>query len=166
MIQKCATASDGGATTAAPIVPDVRTTTLGSGPAPVRVGNALDLDGYPVSAAVVVGDRIETAGVIPTDPATGELVSGDIVTQTERVLDNLELILAAAGTDLDGLVFVDVVLADVERDFADFSASYAERIGPPHPARRTIGGRLALPGMLVELRATAHRTVGARDDRA
>ena len=125
----------------------------------ITVGNALDLPAYPVSAAVRAGELVYTAGLIAVDGETGEIVAGDVAMQTNRVLDNLEAVLAAAGCELGDLVFVDVVLRDVERDFAAFNAVYAQRILEP-PARRTIGAQLALPELLVEINAVAVRLGG------
>jgi 2-iminobutanoate/2-iminopropanoate deaminase len=116
--------------------------------------NALNLEGYPISPFVVDGDRVYTAGIIPIDPNSGEVVTGDIRVQTARALDNLEEILARAGARLDDVLVVDVVLSDVA-DFDGFNEVYAARFAAPHPARRTIGGQLALPGLLIEVQAVA-----------
>jgi 2-iminobutanoate/2-iminopropanoate deaminase len=121
----------------------------------VRVGNALDLEGYPIAPATRCGDRVETAGVIAIDPNSGELVVGEVAEQTRVTLDNLTQILHAAGCTLADIMFVDVVLADVRRDFAEFNAVYTDWIGSLLPARRTVGGELALDGLLVEIRAVA-----------
>ena len=126
-------------------------------PQVVKVGNALDLDGYPVSPAWAVGDRVETAGVIAVDPRSGEVVPGDVAAQTAQAIDNLASVLEAAGCALDEVVWVDVVLADAQRDFAAFNDVYAERFRSPYPARRTVGAQLALPELLVEIRAVAVR---------
>lgn len=122
----------------------------------ISVGNALDLPGYPVSPAVGAGNLLYTAGVIASSPLTGEIASGDITSQTHLVLDNLQAVLQAAGSTLADLVFVDVLLRDVARDFAAFNEVYAQRIGEP-PARRTHGAVLALPELLVEISAVAVR---------
>jgi enamine deaminase RidA (YjgF/YER057c/UK114 family) len=119
------------------------------------IGNALDLIGYPIRPVVVDGDRAYTAGVIPIDPATGDLLGGDITAQTSRVLDNLQQVLHSVGCDFADVLVVDVVLAEVDRDFAAFNAVYADRFASPYPARRTIGARLALPGLLIEVQAIA-----------
>ena len=123
---------------------------------PIVVGNALDLPGYPISAAVATDGLVHTAGLIAIDPVTGAVVEGDVTVQTNQVLDNLEAVLAASGVGLADLVFVDVVLSEVERDFAAFNAAYSARVLDA-PARRTVGARLALPGLLVEINAVATR---------
>jgi 2-iminobutanoate/2-iminopropanoate deaminase len=121
----------------------------------IVIGNALDLLGYPIRPAVVDCDRVYTAGVIPMDPTTGELVKGDVGVQTAQAIDNLATILEVAGSSLDDVLVVDIVLADVSRDFSGFNAVYAERFAAPYPARRTIGAHLALPGLLIEIQAVA-----------
>ena len=123
---------------------------------PIRVGNALDLPGYPVTAAVASGQLLFTAGVIALDPHSGDLIPGDVAAQTQQVLDNLEAVLVAGGSSLGDLLFVDVLLRDVERDFAAFNAVYSARLPDP-PARRTYGVVLALPELLVEISAVALR---------
>lgn len=121
------------------------------------VGNALDLPEYPISPVAIHGDLVITAGVIPIDPATGNLVEGDAGIQAAQAIDNLAAILAAAGAGLADVLMVDVVLADAERDFADFNAVYEKWFSAPYPARRTIGARLAMPGLLVEIQAMSRR---------
>ena len=123
----------------------------------VSVGNALDFPGFPLSPAVVDGDRVFTAGLIPIDPASGDLVGSDIDSQAAQVIDNLEVVLAAAGSDLDHVLHVDIQLAELDRDFAAFNQVYAARFTEPYPARRTIGARLAMAGLLIEMQAIAVR---------
>lgn len=126
----------------------------------VTVGNALDLPGYPVCAAVASAGLVHTSGIIAISPDTGEILDADVSAQTHQVLDNLECVLAAAGCTLDDLLFVDVLLRDVERDFAAFNEVYAARVAQP-PARRTYGVVLALPQLLIEISAVASRPVVA-----
>lgn len=125
----------------------------------IKVGNALDMPGYPLSAAAATGDLLFTAGLIAVDPVTGLVSDGDITAQTHQVLDNLASVLAAAGAGLGDLLFVDVILRDVERDFAAYNAVYAQRMADP-PPRRTFGAQLALPALLVEISAVAVRPGG------
>src|SRR4051794_17223668 len=72
----------------------------------------------PYSQAIVHGGLVYTAGQIPLDPATGELVTGDVAAQTERVLQNLAAVLEAAGSSLQRVVKTTVFL----RDMGDFAA--------------------------------------------
>ena len=78
------------------------------------------------------------SGQLPIDPATGDLVKGDIKILTNRVLDNIEAILKASNSSLDNIVRVDVFLKDLN-DFAAMNEVYAKRFtGSVTPARQTI----------------------------
>jgi 2-iminobutanoate/2-iminopropanoate deaminase len=74
---------------------------------------------------------------VPFDPATGQLVEGDIATQTRRVLQNIGTLLTAAGLSHDAVVRTTVFLADMA-DFAAMNGAYAEFFREPYPARSTI----------------------------
>src|ERR1043165_5849300 len=67
----------------------------------------------PYSQAIVAGGMVYCAGQIPLDPATGQIVSGDVAPQTEQVLKNLRAVLKAAGSDLDRAVKNTVFLKDL-----------------------------------------------------
>ena len=71
----------------------------------------------PYSQAVRAGGSVYLSGQIPLDPATGELVAGDIAMQARRVFDNLRAVCEAAGASLDDVVRVGIYLMDL-RDFA------------------------------------------------
>ncbi|NJK34296.1 MAG: RidA family protein [Oscillatoriales cyanobacterium SM2_2_1] len=94
----------------------------------------------PYNQAVVVPssrDLLFLAGQIPLDPETGTLITGDIGNQTERVLENLQAVLRAAGTDLSAVVKTTVFL----KDLADFNAMndvYARYFTDPAPARSCV----------------------------
>jgi 2-iminobutanoate/2-iminopropanoate deaminase len=108
----------------------------------------------PYSQAVKVGTLVFTAGQIPLDPATGTLVEGDISAQTERVMQNLQAILAAAGTSLARAVKTTCYLANFD-DFQKFNEVYARHMGENRPARSTIqAGRLPA-GAAVEVDCVA-----------
>jgi 2-iminobutanoate/2-iminopropanoate deaminase len=77
------------------------------------------------------------SGQIPLDPATGELVQGDIGTQTRRVLDNLKAVLEGAGTSLSNVVKATIYLIDMN-DFAVVNQTYAEYFPDAKPARATV----------------------------
>jgi len=83
------------------------------------------------------GPFVFTAGQIPFDPATGEIVGGDIRVQTRRVIENLKAVLEAGGSGLASVVRTTVYLKDMG-DFAGMNEVYAEffRTGPP--ARSTV----------------------------
>jgi 2-iminobutanoate/2-iminopropanoate deaminase len=91
----------------------------------------------PYSQAVRVGNLVFTSGQIPLDPATGQLVTGDLTAETRRVLDNLAAVLAAAGASFDDVAKTTIFLTDLA-DFAAVNALYAERFGGPPPARSTV----------------------------
>ena len=92
----------------------------------------------PYSQAVVVpGGLVFTAGQIPRDPASGKLVAGDIVVQTNRVLDNLEAVLKGAGCTLQDVIKVSVFMTDLN-DFAKMNDAFAARFGQHRPARTTV----------------------------
>ncbi len=91
----------------------------------------------PYSQAIRVGDLVFCAGQTPLDPATGNMVEGDIEAQTRRVLQNLSAVLQAAGTSLDRAVKTTVFLKDMN-DFQRMNAVYAEFFPKEPPARSTI----------------------------
>jgi 2-iminobutanoate/2-iminopropanoate deaminase len=91
----------------------------------------------PYSQAVRVGDLLFCSGQIPLDPVTGELVAGDIATQTRRVFANLQAVLEAAGAGFDAVARTTVYLADMA-DFAAMNEVYASYFTDPAPARSTI----------------------------
>src|ERR1043165_9150636 len=77
------------------------------------------------------------SGQIPLDPVTGELVQGDIATQTRRFLDNLKAVLEGAGTELAKVVKATIYLVDMN-DFAVVNQTYAEYFPDAKPARATV----------------------------
>ena len=91
----------------------------------------------PYSQAVRAGGSVYLSGQIPLDPATGELVAGDIAMQARRVFDNLRAVCEAAGASLDDVVRVGIYLMDLE-DFAAVNAVMADYFQAPYPARSTI----------------------------
>ena len=91
----------------------------------------------PYSQAVRRGGFLFLSGQIPLDPATGQIVEGDISTQTRRVFDNLRAVCAAAGGSFDDIVRVGIYLTDLG-DFAAVNAVMAENFQAPFPARSTI----------------------------
>ena len=110
----------------------------------------------PYSHAMVANDLVFCSGQVPLDPATGELVTGDIAAQTERILDNLAAVLAAAGSSLDRVIKTTVFLADFN-DFAAMNDAYAERFGEHRPARSTVGVGALPRGARIEIECVALR---------
>lgn len=104
----------------------------------------------PYSQAVRAGNTIYLSGQTPLDPATGELVVGDIATQARRVFDNLAAVCAAAGGSLNDTVRVGIYLTDLG-DFAAVNAVMAEYFAQPYPARSTIGVAALPRGAQVEV---------------
>jgi 2-iminobutanoate/2-iminopropanoate deaminase len=91
----------------------------------------------PYSQGVVANGFVFTAGQVPFDPATMELVEGDVAAQTEQVMKNLTAILREAGTDLSGVVKTTVFLRDMN-DFAAMNEVYGRHFGDHKPARSTV----------------------------
>ncbi len=110
----------------------------------------------PYSQAVVSGHEVFTAGQIPLDPATMEIVGTDVATQTEQVLTNLAAVLDAAGTSLSQVVKTTVYLADMG-DFPDMNAVYERHFGDHKPARSTVQAAGLPKQALVEIDAIAVR---------
>lgn len=108
----------------------------------------------PYSQAIIAGGFVFTAGQIPLDPATGELVGGDIGVQAERVLENLKAVLDAAGSSLTNVVKCTVFLADIG-DFAAVNEAYARYFSEPYPARSAVQAAALPKGARVEIEAIA-----------
>lgn len=108
----------------------------------------------PYSQAVRAGNLVFASGQIPTDPATGEFVSGGIAEQTEQVLRNLSAVLEAAGTGLDRVVKTTVFLADMV-DFAEMNDVYARFFASEPPARATVAAAGLPRNARVEIDAIA-----------
>ncbi len=91
----------------------------------------------PYSQAITHGGLVFTAGQIPLDPATMQLVEGDVAAETERVMQNLAAVLEAAGASLGSVVKTTVFLADMN-DFAAMNEVYGRWFGDHAPARSTV----------------------------
>lgn len=91
----------------------------------------------PYSQAVKAGNTVYFSGQIPLDPATGEVVSGDISAQARRAFDNLKAVAEAAGGSLDKIVRLGLFLTDLGQ-FAAVNAVMQEYFQAPFPARSTI----------------------------
>jgi 2-iminobutanoate/2-iminopropanoate deaminase len=91
----------------------------------------------PYSQAIKANGFIYTAGQIPFDPATGQLVAGDVAAQTTRVMENLKAIIEAAGSSLDKAVKATVYLKDMN-DFAAMNEVYGRYFTKNPPARSTV----------------------------
>ena len=91
----------------------------------------------PYSQATRAGNTVFCSGHIPLDPATGELVEGDISAQARRAFDNLKAVCEAAGGSFDDIVRVGLYLTNLGQ-FAQVNAVMAEYFSAPYPARSTI----------------------------
>ena len=89
------------------------------------------------SPAIKAGNLLFISGQIPVDPATGNLVQGDIAAQAEQVMRNLTALLRAAGASFTNVVRTTVYLADMD-DFAGMNEVYSRYIVDPPPARATV----------------------------
>ena len=102
----------------------------------------------PYCQAVVLGGMVYCSGQIPLDPRSMTIVPGDIEKQTAQVLQNLQAVLAAAGTDLSRVVKTTVFLKDLE-DFKQMNAVYRRAFGEHTPARSTVQvSRLPLDALI------------------
>jgi len=91
----------------------------------------------PYSPAVKAGPFLFVSGQIPLDPATGNLVAGDITVETRQVMENIGALLKAAGLDFSAVVRSTVFLVDLN-DFAAMNAVYGSYVQEPFPARATV----------------------------
>ena len=108
----------------------------------------------PYSQAIAAGNLIFTSGQIPLDPATQQMIEGDVRAQTERVMQNLEAVLAAAGATFANVVKTTIFLADLQ-DFATVNQIYGRYFPTAPPARATVQVAGLPKGALVEIEAIA-----------
>lgn len=104
----------------------------------------------PYEQAIKIDPFVFTAGQIPIDPKTGNIVEGGIAAQTRRVLENLKGVLEASGSSLDRVVKATVFLKNMA-DFAAMNEVYAEYLGGSKPARSTVAVAELPRGALVEI---------------
>jgi reactive intermediate/imine deaminase len=103
----------------------------------------------PYSQAIRAGATVYLSGQIPLDPASGELIGGDIEAQAVRVFENLKAVAQAAGGSLRQAVKVNIYLTDLAH-FATVNAVMARYFEPPYPARATLGVAALPRGAAVE----------------
>ncbi len=111
----------------------------------------------PYSQAIRVGEFVFTSGQVALDPATGQLVAGDVETQTHRVCQNLQAVLAAAGLNFSHVIKTTVFLKDMNH-FAAMNTIYAEYFqakDTPPPARSTVEVARLPKDALVEIEVIA-----------
>ncbi len=105
---------------------------------------------YSQAIEAPAGRTLYLSGQIPLDPATGELVEGDIAAQTERVMQNLKSVLEAAGATFDQVVKTTLFLADLA-DFAQVNEVYGRHFRMAPPARSTVQVAALPRGARVEI---------------
>jgi 2-iminobutanoate/2-iminopropanoate deaminase len=108
----------------------------------------------PYSQGKVAGGLLFTAGQIPLDPLTAEMVGGGIEEQTLRVLKNLDAVLLEAGASWDGVAKATVFLTDLA-DFAAFNSVYERHLNGAKPARSTVQVAALPRGARVEIELVA-----------
>lgn len=120
--------------------------TLHTDKAPAAIG--------PYSQAVIANGFLFTAGQIPLDPSSGDIVAGDVVDQARQVFKNLEAILVEAGCSWQDVVKTTVYLQDMG-DFPRVNEVYAEAFGSARPARSTVQVAALPRGVAVEIDVVA-----------
>ena len=106
----------------------------------------------PYSQGIVANGFLFTAGQIALDPATGQVVTGNVAAQTERVMSNLAAVLATAGATWKDVVRTTVYLHDMN-DFPTVNEVYGKALGDARPARSTVQVSALPRGVLVEIDA-------------
>lgn len=108
----------------------------------------------PYSQAIAVGNMVYTAGQIPLDPKTLEVVEGGVKAQTEMVLENLKAVLEEAGSSLENVVKTTVFLSEMS-NFGEMNEVYARYFDKHKPARSTVAVRELPLSVAVEIEAVA-----------
>lgn len=108
----------------------------------------------PYSQATTAGGFLFTAGQIALDPATTQVIDGDVVAQTDRVLLNLAAVLKQAKCTWQDVVKTTIFLADMG-DFAKVNEVYAKHLGDAKPARSTVAVAGLPKGVRVEIECVA-----------
>jgi 2-iminobutanoate/2-iminopropanoate deaminase len=125
---------------------DSRLTIVHTEDAPAAIG--------PYSQAVVANGMVFTAGQIALDPATMQVVEGDVVAQAEQVMRNLAAVLTMAGASWGSVVKTTIFLADMA-DFQRVNEVYARHLGDARPARSTVAVAGLPRNVRVEIEAVA-----------
>ena len=127
-------------------LPDMTKHSIHTDQAPQAIG--------PYSQAIAGRGLLFVSGQIPLDPETGKLVGDSIEAQTRRVMDNLDAILRAAGTDFSRLVKTTIYLTDLAH-FPQVNQTYGSYLPEPFPARATVQVAALPLGAAVEIDAVA-----------
>ncbi|MCI5641318.1 MAG: RidA family protein [Lachnospiraceae bacterium] len=121
-------------------------TVISTDKAPAAIG--------PYSQAVEVNGMVYTSGMIPINPATGELVTGSVEAQAEQAISNLEALLAASGTSIEKAVKTTVFISDMN-DFGKINEVYAKHFKEPYPARSCVQVARLPKDVAIEIEAVA-----------
>ena len=113
---------------------------------------SLDL---PFPLGIVEGDRVYLSGRTARDPETGDPISG-VTAQTERILTDIELILAEVGLTVDDIVTVTIYLKNMS-DIGDVNGVYEDHLTEPYPARSAVGVSDLAADFDIEIEAVAAR---------
>ncbi len=108
----------------------------------------------PYSQAVKYGNLLFCSGQIPLDPATGEMVAGEISLQAERVMQNIAAVLSAAQCGFDNVIKTTIYLVDMA-DFTAVNEVYGQRFSSHKPARSTVAVKSLPRGALLEIEVIA-----------
>ncbi len=108
----------------------------------------------PYSQGVIANGFIYTAGQIPLDPVAGKIVDGGIVEQTDRVMENLQEVLRAAGASWNDVIKTTVYLHELS-NFPTVNEVYGKWLGDARPARSTVQVTALPRGAMVEIDAIA-----------
>jgi 2-iminobutanoate/2-iminopropanoate deaminase len=109
----------------------------------------------PYNHVAKVGSFISIGGTAGVNPATGQLAGPDVYSQTTQILESFRVMLAAAGSDLQHVVHINVFLKDMS-DFEEMNRAYIEQLGDHRPARTVIGvHELPRPGVLLTMNLAA-----------
>ena len=108
----------------------------------------------PYSQAIEVNGMVYTSGVVPIDPATGNVVEGDIKVQATRVFDSMKALLEAAGSSCEDVVKTTVFIKDMN-DFAALNEIYATYFTGIFPARSCVEVERLPKDVLIEMEAIA-----------
>ncbi|WP_079710477.1 RidA family protein [Paraliobacillus ryukyuensis] len=110
----------------------------------------------PYSQAIDLGDLVLVSGQIPLNPKTMEVVEGDIETQTNQVMHNLDAILREAGLTFEHVAKFTIYITNMD-DFAKINEAYAKFLTEPFPARATVEVSSLPKGVAVEMDVIAKR---------
>lgn len=108
----------------------------------------------PYSQAMELNGMVYTSGMIPIDPATGELVSGSVEEQAEQAISNLEALLEASGSSIGNVVKTVVFISNMD-DFGAINEVYAKHFCEPYPARSCVQVARLPKDVAIEIEAIA-----------